>query len=184
MSPVAIFRSPVKSVAIALAVIAFAVLPSSAQTARPGTMVEFHYSPAENLERYDVALIGDAGETIDMAAYVLTDVPVINALRDAALRGVKVRIYRSAEEHNNYSNVIAALDALLAVPGVEMQTRRNTVFMHLKSYCVDGAVLRAGAANFSASGLKQQDNDLEIMRGGDACAAFERNFKMLWTRGD
>jgi hypothetical protein len=32
--------------------------------------------------------------------------------------------------------------------------------MHLRSYQVDGRTLRTGAANFSASGLKRQDNDL------------------------
>jgi phosphatidylserine/phosphatidylglycerophosphate/cardiolipin synthase-like enzyme len=52
-----------------------------------------HYAPAENLERIDVALIDKAAQEIDMAAYVLTDWPVLQALTRAADRGVKVRIY-------------------------------------------------------------------------------------------
>jgi phosphatidylserine/phosphatidylglycerophosphate/cardiolipin synthase-like enzyme len=52
-----------------------------------------HYAPGENLERIDVALIDSARQEIDMAAYVLTDWPVIQALTRAADRGVKVRIY-------------------------------------------------------------------------------------------
>jgi hypothetical protein len=32
--------------------------------------------------------------------------------------------------------------------------------MHLKSYQIDSKLLRPGAANFSASGLKRQDNEL------------------------
>jgi phosphatidylserine/phosphatidylglycerophosphate/cardiolipin synthase-like enzyme len=48
------------------------------------------------LERIDVALIGEAAKQIDMAAYVLTDSAVIEALRDASARGVKVRIWRDA----------------------------------------------------------------------------------------
>jgi phosphatidylserine/phosphatidylglycerophosphate/cardiolipin synthase-like enzyme len=35
--------------------------------------------------------------------------------------------------------------------------------MHLKSYQIDGKLLRTGAANFSASGLKRQDNDLIVI---------------------
>jgi phosphatidylserine/phosphatidylglycerophosphate/cardiolipin synthase-like enzyme len=35
--------------------------------------------------------------------------------------------------------------------------------MHLKSYQIDGRLLRTGAANFSASGLKRQDNDLIVI---------------------
>jgi hypothetical protein len=34
--------------------------------------VEIHYSPSEDLERIDVALIGEAAKQIDMAAYVLS----------------------------------------------------------------------------------------------------------------
>ncbi len=55
--------------------------------------IEFHYSPSENLERIDTALIGSAKTSMDMAAFVLTDRPVIEAITEAARRGVKVRIY-------------------------------------------------------------------------------------------
>jgi phosphatidylserine/phosphatidylglycerophosphate/cardiolipin synthase-like enzyme len=52
-----------------------------------------HYAPVENLEHIDVALIDRAEHEIDMAAYVLTDRPILQALTRAADRGVKVRIY-------------------------------------------------------------------------------------------
>jgi hypothetical protein len=35
--------------------------------------------------------------------------------------------------------------------------------MHLKSYQFDGKLLRTGATNFSASGLKRQGNDLILI---------------------
>ena len=43
-----------------------------------------HYAPVENLEHVDVALIDHAQHEIDMAAYVLTDWPVMQALTRAA----------------------------------------------------------------------------------------------------
>jgi phosphatidylserine/phosphatidylglycerophosphate/cardiolipin synthase-like enzyme len=46
-----------------------------------------------NLEQADVALIDRAEHDIDIAAYVLTDWPVMRALIRAAGRGVRVRIY-------------------------------------------------------------------------------------------
>jgi phosphatidylserine/phosphatidylglycerophosphate/cardiolipin synthase-like enzyme len=52
-----------------------------------------HYAPGANLEHVDVALIDRAEHEIDMAAYVLTDWPVIQALTRAADRGVAIRIY-------------------------------------------------------------------------------------------
>ena len=51
-----------------------------------------HYGPGEDLERIDVGLIREATKQIEMAAYVLTDSAVIEALRVASARGVKVRI--------------------------------------------------------------------------------------------
>ena len=56
---------------------------------------------------------------------------------------------------------------LATTPRVEIRTKRShSAPMHLKSYEIDGRVLRTGAANFSASGLKRQDNDLIIAQLG------------------
>jgi hypothetical protein len=48
-----------------------------------GSLAEIHYGPGEDLERIDVALIREPAKQINMAAYVLTDSAVIEALRDA-----------------------------------------------------------------------------------------------------
>ena len=61
-----------------------------------GAAAEIHYGPGEDLERIDVALLREAAKQIDMAAYVLTDSAVIEALRDASVRGEKVRVWRDA----------------------------------------------------------------------------------------
>lgn len=152
--------------------------PSQAQEER--LLVETHYAPAENLEAIDVRLIGAARRTIDMAAYVLTDIPVIDALAEAGRRGVRVRLYRDGGERQATGAVAAALDRLAAEPGVEIRFKGADVYMHLKSYCVDGRTLRAGAANFSASGLKRQENDLLILEGPTACARFAAAFATMW----
>jgi len=58
---------------------------------------------------------------------------------------------------------------LAETPGVEIRTKRDHgAPMHLKSYEIDGRLLRTGAANFSASGLKRQDNDLIVIESTDA----------------
>jgi phosphatidylserine/phosphatidylglycerophosphate/cardiolipin synthase-like enzyme len=49
-----------------------------------------HYAPAENLEHIDVELIDGARHEIDVAAYVLTDWPIMQVLTRAADRGVDV----------------------------------------------------------------------------------------------
>jgi phosphatidylserine/phosphatidylglycerophosphate/cardiolipin synthase-like enzyme len=56
--------------------------------------------------------------------------------------------------------------------------------MHLKSYQIDGRLLRSGAANFSASGLKRQDNDLIVIESAEAAASFKRNFDARYASGE
>ena len=51
------------------------------------------YGPKDNLQAIDTELISRARETIDMAAFVITNRAITDALGAAARRGVKVRIY-------------------------------------------------------------------------------------------
>ena len=53
--------------------------------------------------------------------------------------------------------------------------------MHLKSYLIDRRLLRTGSANLTASGLKQQDNDLLVLRQPIAARAFAERFERIWA---
>ncbi|MGA2637468.1 phospholipase D-like domain-containing protein [Methylocella sp.] len=62
--------------------------------------------------------------------------------------------------------------------------RENYRYGHLKAYQIDGRLLRTGAANFSASGLKQQDNDLIIIADAAAAAEFRRHFEAIFAASE
>ena len=147
-------------------------------SAPAGASVEIHYAPIENLERIDVETLDNAERSIDMAAYVLSDARVIEALRDAADRGVTIRLYldRSQFAHRG------ELAELLGFPNVSARVKNRGVLMHLKAYVVDGARLRTGSGNFSASGLEHQDNDLVLVDDAEAVSRFERDFEAMWSR--
>jgi phosphatidylserine/phosphatidylglycerophosphate/cardiolipin synthase-like enzyme len=69
--------------------------------------------------------------------------------------------------------------------GVEIRVKHKaSAPMHLKSYQIDGKLLRAGAANFSASGLKRQDNDLIVIESPGAATSFKRNFEARYASGE
>jgi phosphatidylserine/phosphatidylglycerophosphate/cardiolipin synthase-like enzyme len=142
------------------------------------------YAPGENLEHIDVALIDRAEREIDLAAYVLTDWPVMQALTRAADRGVAIRIYLDGTQLAEREPTKVFND-LAETPGVEIRIKRkNSAPMHLKSYQIDGRLLRTGAANFSASGLKRQDNDLIVIESAGAAASFKRNFDAGFASGE
>ena len=135
--------------------------------------VEVHYAPVENLERIDVALLRSARSKIDLAAYSLTDWPVIDALIDARQRGVALRIVLDPSQQHAFERLgEITSDIRMKAPGP---------YMHLKAYSVDGRTLRSGSANLSASGLKQQDNDLVLIRAPSAAHAFEARFEHIWA---
>ena len=180
--------------------------------------VETHYSPTENLERYDLGLIKSAHKSIDLCGFSFTDEAVGDAIESAARRGVRVRVYLDRGQSNDELERAAKRDgapkptghkrnveyadgffeeqeisdpgtqaviARLAVtPNVEVKIKHSRVLMHLKSYAVDGQTLRSGSANFSASALKHQDNDLMLTHDAASVRRFELDFNQLWSRPD
>ena len=104
------------------------------------------YAPGTNLERLDAALLAIAQRSIDMAAYILTDVPVIDALAMAGARGVHVRLYHDPGGPEPHGAAAEALARLAAAPTVKVRFKARGAPIHLKFYLVDGRVLRGGAA--------------------------------------
>jgi phosphatidylserine/phosphatidylglycerophosphate/cardiolipin synthase-like enzyme len=137
-------------------------------------------APAPEIHVREIAA---ARLSIDMAAYVLSDERVIEALTAAAERDVAVRVYfdRSQfSEHGLKRN--APIEALLAHPNVTAKVKGQGVLMHLKAYAIDGKVLRTGSGNFSQPGLARQDNDLILISDRTTVDEFEHNFETLWGR--
>jgi hypothetical protein len=62
-----------------------------------GAAAEIHYrAPTRPSKGSTSFCFAKPGKQIDMAAYVLSDSAVIEALRDASARGEKVRVWRDA----------------------------------------------------------------------------------------
>jgi phosphatidylserine/phosphatidylglycerophosphate/cardiolipin synthase-like enzyme len=173
-----------KRLLLAAAAILFVPQPRGGLLAREPFVagVRVYYGPSDGFESLDDRLIAGAKKRIDMAAYVLTDRGIISALGAAAMRGVRVRLYLDGEERGRAA---AALEAIAGAPNVEVRRKgRSRDLMHLKSFQVDGRVLRTGSANFSVSGGEFQDNDLILIESREAVAQFEDVFERLWTRSD
>jgi phosphatidylserine/phosphatidylglycerophosphate/cardiolipin synthase-like enzyme len=133
---------------------------------------EIHFSPEERLDAIDATLIAGATGSIDFASYSLTDGAVLAALNAADKRGVAVRIVLDPREPHDFVNLGDLAD--------NVRIKRSGPLMHLKAYAVDGKVLRTGSANFSASGERQQDNDLIVIRDPGAAAKFDAHFERMW----
>ena len=151
-----------------------APIPSE-QSVRPGQS-QILYAPLANLEVADTSLIDSAKSALNVAAYSLTDGPIIEALRSAKLRGVAVRIVLDRTQLHAHERLSGLYD--------EIRVKRSGPLMHLKAYSVDGSVLRTGSANLSHGGLLLQDNDLLVNRDPTIVAAFDHRFEDMWSSAE
>jgi len=156
--------------------VALAVLPLMAQT-------DAHlYSPGTNLERSELTQLETATRSVDVAMYSFTDRALADELAALAHKGVRVRVYRDHEqfEQETQWGGLTTTDILLA-SGVEVRVKGQRDLMHLKSYAIDGRLLRTGSANWSPTGLKRQDNDVRYESSAEAVERFERKFEDMWV---
>jgi phosphatidylserine/phosphatidylglycerophosphate/cardiolipin synthase-like enzyme len=143
------------------------------------------YAPRTDLREIDLAVLASARETIDIAAFILSDRAIMEALASAGRRGVKVRLYLDPDQPALKGGAgRAALANLLNAPGVQAKVKTGEHLMHLKAYQADRRVLRTGSSNFSISGGSRQNNDLILIESQDAIAGFLREFDYLWSRPD
>ena len=161
---------------LALALLGFAAQVADIRTAQAAEP-EIHYAPVENLEHIDIELIRSATKSVDMAAFTLTDWAIIAALKEAHTRGVTIRILLDPSQRQEYCKLAEMTDIVRV-------KKRGRPLMHLKAYAIDGALLRTGSANFSPSGLKQQDNDLIILRDPVLAAKFEARFAEVYSAAE
>jgi len=159
------------------------------QARRRLAVIQQHYTNPTDVSPADIAAISAATTTIDYAAYTLTHAGIIAALIQRARAGVQIRLYLDrteleAEARGNPTLSNSPLGPLLATPNVQTKVKRSSILMHLKSYLVDGKVLRDGSANFSPLGEDQQDNSMLITDDPPTVALFVVKFTAMWNRPD
>ena len=152
-------------------------------------MLTQRYTNPIDVSQADAAAITAATATIDFAAYSLTHPGVIATLIQRAQAGVKIRLYLDrteleAEARGNPQLSNSPLGPLLSTANVQTKVKESSILMHLKSYLVDGKVLRDGSANFSPLGESEQDNSMLLTDDGPTVELFESKFEMMWNRTD
>ena len=155
-----------------------------------------YFAPKTNIEALDIAAIHQAGPgwTIAVAAYALTDKPLVAELIARAQAGAQIQIYRdhmqvASECRGDQKCPSAAWQQLVGLPGVEIKVKRSTMLMHLKAYMVidpsgKSLLFREGSANFSPAGESHQDNSAFFSRDPDLIAEFKSVFLEMWSRPD
>ncbi len=141
------------------------------------------YSPETNLERSEIAQPETATRSVDVAMYSFTDRELAEELPALDRKGVRVRVYQDREQSQQEpQREILTTASILSAAGIEVRVKGARDLMHLKSYAIDGRLLRTGSANWSPTGLKRQDKDVLYESSSEVVGRFEAKFEELWAK--
>ncbi|AWR87398.1 phospholipase D-like domain-containing protein [Meiothermus taiwanensis] len=143
------------------------------------TLGTVYFSPAGGQEARRAILerLGQAQREIWVAAYVLTDTRIVEALVKAHRRGVRVRVVIDTRNLEN------SRDETLKQAGVEVRKDGNPYTMHHKVMVVDGEWVITGSYNFTNSGFGRNNENLLILRDSTLAQRYQREVESIWRAG-
>ncbi|MCX7803248.1 MAG: phospholipase D-like domain-containing protein [Meiothermus ruber] len=138
-----------------------------------------YFSPAGGRRARGAILevLGRARQEIWVAAYVLTDTRIIEALVQAHRRGVRVRVVIDTRNLEN------SRDETLKQAGVDVRKDGNPYTMHHKVMVVDGEWVITGSYNFTNSGFGRNNENLLILRDSALAQRYQREVESIWRAG-
>jgi phosphatidylserine/phosphatidylglycerophosphate/cardiolipin synthase-like enzyme len=132
---------------------------------------------AQRIER----LLGDARTSIDCALYRLGNATLANRLREAAGRGVRVRVVL---DRGKVKEGISRPDLLGDGLSCRLSSGRSGAKskMHHKFAVLDQKMALTGSYNWSEESEKDNYENLVILRESAVVEAYIREFELLWKQ--
>lgn len=153
-----------------------AILPVVLPLVGLAATVEIGFAPGDAESRV-VAVIGEARQSIRVAAYSFTSKPITEALIRAKRRGVDVRAVldktRQAERNSAATRLLA--------DGIAVRIHARHAIMHHKFLIVDNDAIETGSFNYTASAARKNAENVVIIRE-DAAAVkkYATEWQRLW----
>ncbi len=138
---------------------------------------EFAGAPQEALLR----MIGDAQESIDIAAFEFDLTPVAEALISARNRGVEVR-WITDDEHGLEADREEGygLFQMMMNSGIKVRDDDSGNLMHNKFIIFDDHSVWTGSTNLTQNGMFRNNNNVIVFESRDVVNIYQREFNELW----
>ena len=166
-------------------------LATSTTPQQSAVSVEPHYCEdacMDQFEEMEIDHLSRAQYSIDIAMSSFTSKRIANVLSKKIEQGVRVRVYRDytkffeEERHSGKQNATE----ILRQAGVPVRVKPAGSAMNLDAYVVDwqkpGEIFREGTADWTSSGMSEQDVSLSYIKDAQAALAFEQQYEDLWKR--
>jgi phosphatidylserine/phosphatidylglycerophosphate/cardiolipin synthase-like enzyme len=159
-----------------------AVIPvASSAIAAPAASIEVAFSPHRGATAAVVKLIGEAKQSIRVAAYTFTSKDIAKALMDAHKRGVDVQAV--LDKSNATAKYTSA--SFLANVGVPTRIDYKYAIMHNKFIIVDDMTVETGSFNYSKSAEEKNAENVLILRNEpDVAKQYLARWQELWDESE
>ncbi|TVX97727.1 phospholipase D family protein [Cohnella terricola] len=130
-------------------------------------------------EKLLIDVIDSAQSTLDVAIYSLTYPDIVDSIKKAKKRGVKVRLITDKQQSGGKSQTEAL--KILGSAGVPMKINKHSGLMHLKMVVADRKVATTGSFNYSKAASTTNDEVIMVIRDEDVAKSFATEFEAMWN---
>lgn len=137
---------------------------------------QVYFSPGDDCPQIIVNQLERAGRSIDICVFTITDNRIADAIRDAFVRGVAVRIISDNDKSLDPGSDIERLMGL----GVPVRIDQTDHHMHHKYAVFDQKTTLTGSYNWTRSADKHNDENFLITGEASINRAYLGHFDRLW----
>ena len=135
------------------------------------------FSPSNKCENGLVELIDNSTSTIDAAVYAINNDNIVEALKKAHDRGVKIRILTDRLQAAGKSSKVRELRA----HGINVRVHSKFKIEHNKFAIFDGKKVSTGSYNWTnAASNKNSENCVFFTEISDVVTYYRKRFRYLW----
>ncbi|MCM2279850.1 MAG: phospholipase D-like domain-containing protein [Oligoflexia bacterium] len=139
--------------------------------------LEIYFTPGKDCEDRIVSAIHESKKEVRAAVYSINNARIVEALRAAHRRGVKVHVLTDrVQAAGPSSRTLELFEA-----GVPLRVNSRHKIMHNKFAVFDGKLSVTGSYNWTAPASEVNSENCVFLSENAAVSAFRKRFDELWT---
>jgi len=138
---------------------------------------QVYFSPGDDCPQIIVNQLERAGRSIDICVFTITDNRIADAIRDAFVRGIAVRVISDNDKSLDPGSDIERLKGL----GIPLRIDQTQHHMHHKYAVFDQKTTLTGSYNWTRSADKHNDENFVITSDPTINRAYSGHFERLWN---
>ena len=138
---------------------------------------QVYFSPGDDCPQIIINQLERASRSIDICVFTITDNRIADAIRDAFVRGIAVRVISDNDKSLDPGSDIERLKGL----GVPVRIDQTQHHMHHKYAVFDQKTTLTGSYNWTRSADKHNDENFVITSEPTINRAYLGHFERLWN---